>query len=100
MIRDTEATFGESGGERSMTQGSAPNQVYVRALHKGNRSHLTREAPGEAEMVQAHRRKLHKQLNIPVKETDSRKVRVGLCSPSYPAQGPEPSIRGHLCPEA
>lgn len=50
--------------------------------------------------VKVHRRKLQKQFKIQVKETNSRKLRIGLCSLSYPAEGPEPSIRGHLHTEA
>lgn len=42
-------------------------------------------------------RKLQTKLNIQVKEITSRKVRVGLCYPSYSTHGPEPSMRGSLC---
>lgn len=45
-------------------------------------------------VVKMRKRKLQKKLNIQVKESNSRKVRVGHCCPSYLA--PESSI-GAIC---
>lgn len=50
-------------------------------------------------MVKVHRRQHRKQLNLQVNETNSRKVRLGLCPLSYPARGSEPSLRGQPCTE-
>lgn len=43
--------------------------------------------------------KLQKKLNIQVKETNSRKVRVGHRCPSYPAHSPGPQTESSLCTE-
>lgn len=45
--------------------------------------------------MKVHTRKLQK-VNIQVKETNSKKVRIDHCGPFYPARGPEPSTRGYL----
>lgn len=94
MIKDGGATFRVLKGEEQGLSTLLPIKLLF--PHKNNTETGGLRVSG---IVKTHMIKLQKKFKIQVKETNSRKVRVGYCCPSYQAHGPAASIRDYLCTE-
>lgn len=77
MIKDSGATLESLEGRGARPKNSTPHQIVIPA----QRQLFTFDTGGlrVRGIVKIHMRKLQKKLNILLKETNSRKVRVGHC---------------------